>query len=434
MEAPEGREGVFFHEVDAAVVSVDAILIDKVLPILPLGESYIGPQRQAGSGSVLLEEHPAHYNELSRLKLPTSGFSSQPWWNDKFVRKGEWQRMGIEAQYLVPSLYHSRMSSARTLVVEDGFEETGTLYFPDEDDYEVTNTPEDADFRETVRAVLQEHGRLVLKPVEGNLGVGVMSVAWEAGRVVVGKQTTWKVVDSASRVETLEFDDWCDTHVVHNAELHNGKGILLEPVVLWDNEVKCICIAGGRVIVMGAAGGFYQQGAFGEAAGFGSEEAARPVDPIVVVDGQLPLLLKDLQDEKRDEYFKIGARLAGDASVDCPEAGPRAAGSLQQSPSLMLLQQKEASGRKLWEVIVDFAKKTTATVGITRVDCFVRFARENQIATIYLNEVEHGWTTTGMPCWFGMHMTEFASKAWLLANATAEERAAFVSKHRRSGD
>ena len=48
-------------------------------------------------------------------------------------------------------------------------------------DLKVTNTPEDADFRETVRAVLPEHGRLVLKPVEGNLGVGMMSVAWEAG-------------------------------------------------------------------------------------------------------------------------------------------------------------------------------------------------------------------------------------------------------------
>ena len=84
---------------------VDGFLV-QLLPRLPSATGFIGADPRRAE-SLPTAPFPAQFHEVCRLTLPPNGFSSQPWWNDKAVRKEKWSAWGMPDHQLVPTLYHT---------------------------------------------------------------------------------------------------------------------------------------------------------------------------------------------------------------------------------------------------------------------------------------------------------------------------------------
>ena len=141
------------------------------------------------------------------------------------------------------------------------------------------------------------------------------------------------------------------------------------------------------------------------------------MDPFVIVGDAPPILVEHNEAEEgaRRIYQNIKE---GDAIFGGRDVGG-------QTSMQLLCDQKDESGRALWEVLRDVVRTVTAGVSITRVDLFVKFGSEGHVPKVHLNEVEHGFQTTFLAGQFSMKTTELISKAWLLTAATAEERERF---------
>lgn len=99
--------------------------------------------------------------------------------------------------------------------------------------------------------------------------------------------------------QPMSFSEWFQTCLVQNKDLR--RGILIEPLIEWDNEVTCLSVGGGEIIVIGSKGGGLVRSGFAQAATRGSH---MPVDPIVVVRGRSPLVVlqRNVSDERRERY------------------------------------------------------------------------------------------------------------------------------------
>ena len=99
--------------------------------------------------------------------------------------------------------------------------------------------------------------------------------------------------------QPMSFSEWFQTCLVQNKDLR--RGILIEPLIEWDNEVTCLSVGGGEIIVIGSKGGGLVRSGFALAATRG---AHMPVDPIVVVRGRSPLVVlqRNVSDERRERY------------------------------------------------------------------------------------------------------------------------------------
>ena len=73
--------------------------------------------------------------------------------------------------------------------------------------------------------------------------------------------------------------------------------------------------------------------------------------------------------------------------LDTAGGGGAAPGASGRSPSQMLVECRDASGRRLCESIRDMIRIVTAGVSITRVDFFVKYPPPEGAAALFLNEV-----------------------------------------------
>jgi len=118
------------------------------------------------------------------------------------------------------------------------------------------------------------------------------------------------------------------------------------------------------------------------------------------------------------------------------------------TPTRMLWEQRDRSGRLVWEVLRDSIRLVAGEVSVTRVDFFVRYGSPGEPAEVRINEVEHGfnsgllprWFTppppywllpymaTLLPRWFNLQLTELAAKAWLIMAADEGQRSRFAAQ------
>merc|ERR1712061_743547 len=198
------------------------------------------------------------------------------------------------------------------------------------------------------------------------------------------------------------FNSWCDSILENTLYRH---GLLVEPVVQWDNEVSCLSVGGGRFIAVSSKGGGQVCGPFAAAAR--GSNSHRPVGPLFLIEGLAPIYI-NVSDPERDAY-----------QITTGEAiGP--------SPSDMLLEQLDASGRRLWEVLRDIIRTVVGDVRLTRVDLFVKYGKDGSTPKVMINEVEHGFDPAGLKNRFGRRLAEHVVKAWLLTAASKEEREQFL--------
>ena len=101
------------------------------------------------------------------------------WVDHKVERKHVWRRLGVPEAFIVPTLYsaHLVQSHAETPeFVDDG--EGG--FMPSLDSGAVVLSPDDPGCKERLRALLVEHGTLVVKPAVGANSKGVLLLATSA--------------------------------------------------------------------------------------------------------------------------------------------------------------------------------------------------------------------------------------------------------------
>jgi hypothetical protein len=85
--------------VDSSKFSVDSFLAEN-LEHIPLRAEYIGADPRKAK-SLPTDPFSAQWFDVCSLTLPPNGFSSQPWWNNKVVRKEKWHSWGLDKNYLV---------------------------------------------------------------------------------------------------------------------------------------------------------------------------------------------------------------------------------------------------------------------------------------------------------------------------------------------
>ena len=205
----------------------------------------------------------------------------------------------------------------------------------------IRHVPHDANCAEALRALLRSRGQLVLKPIEGNRAEGVMLVtvtdaadgcSEDLELTVRGHTSEVRLINKCQ--QQLTFADWFQSCILHNAALK--VGLLVEPLIEWDNEVTCLSVGGGSLIVLGSKGGGLVRSSFAAAATRGVH---MPVDPIVVAAGNAPLIVlpNTVTDLRRESYqLKQPAK-----HEDIRTAS---------SPSEMLVECSDISGRKRWQV------------------------------------------------------------------------------------
>ena len=320
---------------------VDGFLV-QLLPRLPSATGFIGADPRRAE-SLPTAPCPAQLHEVCRLTLPPNGFSSQPWWNDKAVRKEKWSAWGMPDHQLVPTLYHTYVTTERVwdeAACDFAEDEHGTLSLEWPESH-IRHVPHDANCAEALRALLRSRGQLVLKPIEGNRAEGVMLVtvtdaadgcSQDLELTVRGHTSEVRLINKCQ--QQLTFADWFQSCILHNAALK--VGLLVEPLIEWDNEVTCLSVGGGSLIVLGSKGGGLVRSSFAAAATRGVH---MPVDPIVVAAGNAPLIVlpNTVTDLRRESYqLKQPAK-----HEDIRTAS---------SPSEMLVECSDISGRKLWQV------------------------------------------------------------------------------------
>merc|ERR1712012_1464011 len=128
------------------------------------------------------------------------------------------------------------------------------------------------------------------------------------------------------------FNSLCDSILENTLYRH---GLLVEPVVKWDNEVSCLSVGGGHFIAISSKGGGQVCGPFAAAARGSSSH--RPVGPLFLIEGLAPMNII-VSDPERNKYQITKGETVG------------------PSPSEMLLEQMDASGRRLWEVLRDIIR------------------------------------------------------------------------------
>ena len=413
--------------VHSAQFSLDGFLV-AALADVPLRADYIGADPRKAT-STPASTFPAQWRDVCALTTPPNGFVSQPWWNDKVQRKHQWQARGVDARYLVPTLYHSYVRT-ESVYKEDaaGFleDESGQLALTWDDPTRI-HRPHDPSCQVALERLLLSHRSFVLKPIEGNRAEGVQFVRAEVGAessedfaVTVQRHTSEPSLIKSKEGERMLFSEWFRRCVTQNQ--HIKTGILVEPMIEWDNEVTCISLAGGEIIVMGSKGGGLVRSGFAEVATRGSH---RPVDPVVVAAGREPVIVlqANAHDPRREKY-------------QLNTVAKTAPASLERSPSHMLVECRDASGQRLWEIIRDSIRIATHRVSITRVDFFVKYPRGegDDGAAVFINEVEHGFDAGLLPSWFGMQMAELISKCWVYLGASQEAREEYVQLHGDASD
>jgi len=385
-------------EITSGEFSVQTLLTD-ILPQLPLSQTYVGCQA-TGSTEVLQEPFPAQWQELCRRARRPARLESQPWWNNKFSRKEHWHRLGVPTEYLVPTWYYTRTYSRHKPKRRGSTQQSS--------DEDVPCMPEDLYCSEALQEALRKYHSFVIKPSEGNRAEGVMHVtAEEDGEVALRAHTAEVELMEAGPVR-VAFEEFYHRHLLLNEHFQASSGFLVEPAISWNNEVTCMSVAGGRLIVVGSKGAGLVRSPFAEAVCL---QGHRPVDPMVIALDAPPIVVKygEGEEEQRATYQLSTPHIAQGSST---------------TPSSMLLTLKDDSGRHLWEVIRDVTRTLTHDVSITRVDFFVHYENRN----IFLNEVEHGFSAALLPSWFGMQMTELICKAWLLSEASSSERMLFEAR------
>ena len=143
--------------------SVDQFLVE-ILPQIPLSAQFIGANPSKAT-SLPTSPFPAQWHDVCSLTLPPNGFSSQPWWNDKVIRKEKWLAWGLPPQYLVPTLYHTYMKT------EYVYDESAQDFHQDENgglaldwpEPGVQNNLQDTNCKSALHELIRSHGRLVMK-------------------------------------------------------------------------------------------------------------------------------------------------------------------------------------------------------------------------------------------------------------------------------
>lgn len=190
---------------------------------------------------------PAQWHDLMALTTPPNGFSSQPWWNDKAVRKQHWEAWGLDSSLVVPTLFHTYVDTEYVYAegeppfIEDAFGELALAWH----EPQIVHTPHDNDCKAKLQQILQSHTSFVLKPIEGNRAEGVQLVvqaephtASDDFNVTVRRHTSEAKLIKSKHGERLPFSDWFEQFVIRNHQIK--KGILVEPLIAWDNEVTAV--------------------------------------------------------------------------------------------------------------------------------------------------------------------------------------------------
>jgi hypothetical protein len=238
---------------------------------VPLRADYIGADPRNAS-STPASPFPAQWRDVCALTTPPNGFASVPWWNDKVQRKHEWQAMGVESRYIVPTLYHTYVSTEMHYPDTAGFvEDDSGVPALSWDQPKRIHKPHDAHCQAALKRMLRSHRSFVLKPIEGNRAEGVQLVRTEVDgdsddpdpAVTVRRHTSEASLIKTKDGERMSFSDWFRQCVIENHDIKSG--ILAEPLIEWDNEVTCISLAGGKLVVMGSKGGGLVRSGFAEA-------------------------------------------------------------------------------------------------------------------------------------------------------------------------
>ncbi len=259
---------VLAEEQQSALFSLDSFLAHALAEV-PLQADYIGADPRKAS-STPISAFPSQWHDVCALTTPPNGFASIPWWNDKVQRKDEWRAMGVESRYIVPTLYHTYVSTELDYPETEGFveDDCGVPALAWDEPKRIHN-PHDAHCQAALKRMLPAHRSFVLKPIEGNRAEGVQLVLAEVDgdsddyAVTVRRHTSEASLIKTKEGERMSFSEWFRQCVIEN---HNIKtGILVEPLVEWDNEVTCISLAGGKLVVMGSKGGGLVRSGFAEA-------------------------------------------------------------------------------------------------------------------------------------------------------------------------
>ena len=191
------------------------------------------------------------YEEMCRVVgSRADGFNDkQPWWNDKALRKQKWCEMGLDESYLVPTLFHTAISSSRTSldmlslcaptrqaqIEEDPWNDGTTLE-------SIYHTPEDANCEEEIQSVLQKHRSVVFKPTNGSDACGVMILSCvEESPDLDTVNLTLRVHSHTSTMQVSTSGGWLTAYQAwYTSTLYHprlSQGFLVEQMVEWNNEV-----------------------------------------------------------------------------------------------------------------------------------------------------------------------------------------------------
>mmetsp|Transcript_15235 Transcript_15235/g.33112 ORF Transcript_15235/g.33112 Transcript_15235/m.33112 type:complete len:431 (-) Transcript_15235:483-1775(-) len=361
----------------------------------------------------------------SKYRLPA-------WVNNKVERKERWEQLGVEARLIVPTLYTGELEwRGEREEVPFLVETDGGGFAPNLDQGAPILHPSDAGFEATLRGLLLEHRRLVLKPSKGANSVGVLLLSVEDDplrgvpiasgfervadahqppalqpafgrgdmdplleRVWVGapEKSNLSTQDAASRVL---FD-----HAYHQQILRAEKligNVLVEPSIVHDQEVCVLSMVGGRVQIIAGR--------------------SLVMNRILLFAEHLPIVMDDdFEDPGWPELY----------SGQWPVADP----AVRERHTRWMLTRKldsDSHGRSLCEVIRG-AVRHLATVGSSgdgessafRADFFVNWGDSaGEGARVWLNEVEHGFNGGCTLGWFGQRCMQVALRMWVLGTDEA---------------
>ena len=229
--------------VHSACFSIDRFLVEHLGHVPP--RDYVGADPRKATSSPM-SAFPSQWRDVCALTTPPNGFSSQPWWNDKAARKERWQAWGLDSSLLVPTLFHTYIDTEYLYdegdppFVEDSFGQLALAWH----EPQIVHSPHDKTCRAKLQQMLRLHASLVVKPIEGNRAEGVQLVCQVEGEsdtdsdhfdVAVRRHTSEVKLIKSKLGERMPFKEWFEQGVVKNPQIKTG--ILVEPMVEWDNEV-----------------------------------------------------------------------------------------------------------------------------------------------------------------------------------------------------
>lgn len=314
------------------------------------------------------------------------------WSDDKVARKDIWLSLGVHPALVIPTLLTGLLMG-----VGDG---SGNF------------CAKDPNCKALLQELLREHESMVLKPTHGvnSSGILIVSSAPEPLRFVptasgeprqrpivhplLPAEYVWAFSPAGAGVHKLgvesvgcyRSDDWftrlvCADELSHDVGGDRGS-FLVEPCLAYDQEVSVLAVNGGRVQMLAGR--------------------CNCMERLLMLEGQPTLVA------------------SSDFSPPSCREHVMSPGCRTRHTTRMLRQTAvgHPPDQTLHEVIRRAVLQLASPLGAAavRVDFFVRWGSEDGsvAASLFLNEVEHGFSSAALLGWFGEPLTDYAMRAWAL--------------------